>query len=183
MIDKDSGTEPETPVLKDANYEGETFEREAFIGVDASRAKLLECTLKSCTFSSVKVDDAVLQVHFVDSKIEGVNFFTAKHSLIELEFTNCVVRHASFASLKLKGLKFTKCELHGIDFADADLTKASFKESSFEDCVFKNTNLREADFRSARGYQIDPTLNRMSKAKFSTPEVLGLLASFGIEID
>ena len=48
------------------------------------------------------------------------------------------------------------------------------------------SNLRElekADFRTAFNYSIDPENNRMKKAKFSPPEVVGLLNKYDIEID
>jgi fluoroquinolone resistance protein len=172
-----------TRVLTGRDFEEDEFKREQFAGVDARGAKFIDCRFSECVLSSVKLDDAVLQVHFENSKIEGINFFTAKRSLIDLSFKNCLIRHSSFATLKLKGVKFIDCQLQHVDFAESDLTKGSFNGSSFEECIFKGTVLKEVDFRGARGYQIDPTLNKLDRAKFNVPEVLGLLASFGIEIE
>ncbi|MFI5201366.1 MAG: pentapeptide repeat-containing protein, partial [Candidatus Kapaibacterium sp.] len=127
-------------------------------------------------------DGAVIQAKFINSKIEGINFFTAKRSLLSLSFDACLIRHSSFAELKLPKIKFTRCEFHNVDFSDADLSGADFSNSSFDECVFRNTNLSKADFRFASGYFIDPTQNKIRGAKFSSPDVLSLLASFEIEI-
>ncbi len=162
--------------------EGATLEGCTLIATDARNAKLIDCTFEACTLSSVKIDGAVLQVKFIASKIEGINFFTAKRELLSLEFENCLIRYSSFAELKLKETKFTGCTLQHVDFADADLTQADFTNSSFEHCAFRNTNLTKADFRGARGYSIDPRLNKLKGAHFDLPEVLGLLDAFDIEI-
>jgi hypothetical protein len=43
--------------------------------------------------------------------------------------------------------------------------------------------LEEANFVGAKNYFIDPTKNRVKKARFSQPEVLELLAGFKIVIE
>jgi hypothetical protein len=42
--------------------------------------------------------------------------------------------------------------------------------------------LEKADFYSAEGYQINPAINRIKKAKFSREGVLGLVAHLDINI-
>lgn len=176
---------PDTPLElhSDSDFEAETFRGLTLVATDLSRARLIDCRFESCALSSVRFDQATLQLDFAQCKIEGINFFTAKRSMLRLSFDGCLVRHSSFAELKLAGIHFTNCTLQNVDFADADLSKADFSNASFEDCTFKNTNLTKASFVGARGYMIDPTLNRVRGAKFSIPEVLALLAPFGIEIE
>ncbi|MDP4199726.1 MAG: pentapeptide repeat-containing protein [Bacteroidota bacterium] len=168
--------------IRGNEFEGATFRQCELIGTDARDAKFIGCTFEGSTLSSVKVDGAVIQAHFVNSKIEGINFFTAKRELLLLSFTNCLIRYSSFAELKLKKIKINGCTLQFVDFADADLTEANFENSSFEDCTFRNTNLTKADFRTARGYSVDPRINTIKGAHFDLPEVLGLLDAFDIEI-
>jgi fluoroquinolone resistance protein len=168
---------------RDSDHEGENFVGLSLIATDARNAKLIDCTFERCTFSSVKLDGATLQCKFVGCKIEGINFFVAKRSMLQLEFDGCLIRHSSFAELKLPGILLTNCTLQNVDFADAHLSKANFHGSSLEDCTFRNSNLTKADFRQSRGYIIDPTLNRVRGAHFDIPEVLSLLGGFGIEID
>src|ERR1035437_7714696 len=168
--------------LMDHELEGVTFAQCTLIETDARDAKLIGCTFDGSTLSSVKIEGAVIQSHFLNSKIEGINFFMAKRELLSLSFANCLVRYSSFAELKLKKIAMTGCSLQFVDFADADLTEADFSNSTFEDCTFRNTNLTKADFRTARGYSIDPRLNKLKGAHFDLPEVLGLLDAFDIAI-
>jgi fluoroquinolone resistance protein len=169
--------------LSQQEFEGITFNGEAAIGLDLSDRKFIDCVFDRCQLSSVKVQGAVIQAKFQNSKIEGVNFFTAKKSLLSLSFESCLIRHSSFAELKLPKIRFTGCELHNVDFADADLSGADFSDTTFDECVFRNTNLTKADFRTASNYYIDPTQNKIRGARFSSPEVLSLLSGFDIVIE
>jgi uncharacterized protein YjbI with pentapeptide repeats len=85
--------------------------------------------------------------------------------------------------LKLKNTRFKKCSLQEVDFAGADLTNSAFDGCDLTRTIFDQTILEKADFRTAGNYSIDPTKNRMKKAKFSLPGVLGLLSKFNIEIE
>jgi len=48
--------------------------------------------------------------------------------------------------------------------------------------TFAHTNLEYADFTTSYNYSINPETNRIHKAKFSMPEVLGLLSHYDIQI-
>ena len=63
---------------------------------------------------------------------------------------------------------------------NCDLREAQFTKSSLEESIFENTNLTKADFSEAIDYTINPERNKIKKAKFSMPEVLGLLKEFNI---
>ncbi|MGL4875523.1 MAG: pentapeptide repeat-containing protein [Clostridium sp.] len=65
---------------------------------------------------------------------------------------------------------------------NCDLREAKFKDSSLSESIFENTNLSKADFSEAMDYVISPERNKIKKAKFSMPEVLGLLKDFDITI-
>jgi fluoroquinolone resistance protein len=171
------------PEGEDREFDNIVFRRCSFERSNLKQVRVLDCEFETCSLSSVSVDDAVLQATFIDSKIEGVNFFTAKRELMSLSFERCLIRYSSFAMLRLQKTKFIGCTLQFVDFADADLKESDFSNSAFEDCVFQNTILSKADFRGARGYTIDPTLNTVTQARFNVPDVLGLLSSFNIRID
>ena len=175
--------EQEFEDIQRQEFEDAEFTRCLFFGSDAREAKFVDCIFESCTLSSVKIDRAVLQATFRNCKIEGINFFTAKREVLSLAFENCLVRYSSFAELKLKETVFKACTMEQVDFADADLTEVEFTDCSFEDCTFCNTNLTKADFRRARGYQIDPRINKVKGARFDVSEVLGLLSAFEIRVD
>jgi fluoroquinolone resistance protein len=164
-------------------YEGEHFERLTLINTNLRDKKFVDCIFEGCSISSVKIDGALMQVAFKESKLEGINFFTAKQTLMRVSFYNCVIRHCSFAQLKLRDTKFVNCRMQNVDFAETDMTEADFSNSLFEDCVFQHTILTKANFTDAQGYVIDPTRNIIRKAKFNMPDVLGLLSSFDIVIE
>ncbi|SRR5579883_2493011 len=169
--------------LRSQDFEDVIFSGCTLISTEAREAKFIDCAFQECIISSVKFDGAVLQVEFKNSKIEGVNFFTAKREILSLSFEGCLVRYSSFAELKLKETRFKSCVFQHVDFADADLSGSDFSDSKFEECKFRNTNLSKANFQRAIGYTIDPTLNKVKGAKFDVPEVLALLAPFGIVIE
>ncbi len=175
--------EPASIFLSDSDFEGVTFQGETALNLDLSNRKFIDCIFERCQLSSVKIQGAVIQAAFNHSKIEGINFFTAKRALLSLSFHECLIRHSSFAELKLHSIKITGCELHNVDFSDADLSAADITNTTFDNCVFRNTNLTKANFRYATGYFIDPTLNKVKGARFSSPEVLNLLAGFDIVIE
>ena len=43
----------------------------------------------------------------------------------------------------------------------------------FTRATFENTNIEKADFRTSFNYSMDPEINRIKKAKFSLPNVIG----------
>ena len=69
------------------------------------------------------------------------------------------------------------------DFVNANLAKSDFRDSDLQASKFQNTNLENANLVGAKNYYIDPTQNKLKKAKFSSPGVLSLLAGFEIEIE
>ncbi len=153
-----------------------------FIGTDATEAKIIDCVFERCTISSVKFDRARLQAEFRECKVEGVNFFMAQRTLLSIHFKNCIIRHSSFATLKLRNISFEGCTLTNVDFAEADILGANFSNVKFDGCIFQSTNLAQANFQGAEGYAIDPTKNKLVGARFEMPEVMALLDVFRIEI-
>jgi fluoroquinolone resistance protein len=69
-----------------------------------------------------------------------------------------------------------------VDFTDADISQCVFDNCDLLGSIFKNTNLEKADLITASNYSIDPELNRLKKAKFSQPAVVGLLDKYDIII-
>jgi len=82
----------------------------------------------------------------------------------------------------MKATQFRKCSLQEVDFIEADLSVALFDDCDMSGAMFEDTILEKADFRSASNYTIDPEINRIKKAKFSIPDVIGLLGKFDIKI-
>jgi uncharacterized protein YjbI with pentapeptide repeats len=89
----------------------------------------------------------------------------------------------SFYKLKLKGTCFKNCDLKEADFTESDLTLSFFDNCNFEGAIFESTIIEKADFRTSINYSIDPTGNRIKKAKFSINGLAGLLDKYDIQIE
>ena len=142
-----------------------------------------EPTFDGCNLSMVKtVKTAFKEVKFNNCKLLGVRFENCSEFLFQVYFENCVLNLASFYKLNLKKTTFKHTSLHEVDFTEADLTGAIFDNCDLERAIFENTVLEKADFRTAYNYSIDPSINKIKKAKFSLAGVAGLLDKFDIEI-
>jgi uncharacterized protein YjbI with pentapeptide repeats len=78
---------------------------------------------------------------------------------------------------------FKYSQLKEVDFTESDLTNALFESCDLMMATFDHTILEIADFRSAFNYTIDPEINKLKGAKFSTLGLSGLLAKYNIEIE
>ena len=87
-----------------------------------------------------------------------------------------------FPQVKIKKTIFKKSQFYEADFAECDLTNCIFENCDFTRATFENTNIEKADFRTSFNYSMDPEINRIKKAKFSLPNVIGLLDKYDIEI-
>jgi uncharacterized protein YjbI with pentapeptide repeats len=70
-----------------------------------------------------------------------------------------------------------------VDFTETDLTESLFENCDLARATFANTMLEKTDFCTAYNYSIDPDLNRIKKAKFSTAGIAGLLDKYDILIE
>lgn len=73
--------------------------------------------------------------------------------------------------------------MHEVEFTEADLHSAIFDACDLHFSTFERTNLEKADLRTAVNFSINPTVNRIKKAKFSRDRLAGLLDSFSIVIE
>jgi uncharacterized protein YjbI with pentapeptide repeats len=83
----------------------------------------------------------------------------------------------------MKHSRFVESVIRGTDFINVDLEGSDFSGSDLQDSRFHNAVLENANFVGAGNYYIDPTANKLKKAKFSVPEVLSLLARFEIKVE
>jgi fluoroquinolone resistance protein len=155
-----------------------------FYNSDLSGTTFTECEFNNCNFSMAKIrNSAFKDVKFQYCKLLGLNFNECNKFLMLLDFEDCHLDLASFAKLKLKNTRFKNCSLQEVDFSDTDLSNSVFDNCDFSRAIFGNTILEKADLRTSRNYVIDPEDNRMKKAKFSIPGVLGLLIKYNIVVD
>lgn len=120
---------------------------------------------------------------FKTCKLLGVAFNECNKLLLSVEFQDCQLNLSSFLKLNLKSTRFTNCNLQEVIFSEADLRESVFDNCNLSRAEFEYTNLEKSDFRSSFNYSIHPESNRIKKAKFSLPGVIGLLDQYNIEIE
>ncbi|MFA5986100.1 MAG: pentapeptide repeat-containing protein [Parcubacteria group bacterium] len=173
-----SGEKRESFEISNCVFNGCNFTETDFTGT-----KFIECVFDGCNFSNSKiVNCSFCDVVFTECKISGVVFGEINKFLLSWKFHDCAVKLCSFSMLDIKNSAFVGCEIHETDFVDSDLTGSDFANSDLKGSKFHNANLSKANFVGAVNYYIDPTANKIAKAKFSSPEVMSLLAGFDIII-
>ena len=157
------------------------YENCRFIDCNFSNTSLAEFNFSECSFSGCNLSMATLtktvfgDVQFKECKLMGLHFEDCNQVPFIASFEDCVLNFSSFYKVKIKKFIFKKSTIREVDFTDADL--CDLTKSKFE-----NTNLEKADLRTASNYSINPEINKIKKAKFSVPGVIGLLDKYDIEI-
>jgi uncharacterized protein YjbI with pentapeptide repeats len=122
-------------------------------------------------------------VRFTDCKITGVDFTPCNNFLFSVKFESCVLDFSTFQQKKMKKTVFSNCSMKETHFSGNDLAESVFDNCDFTGALLQDNNLEKADFRTAQHFIIDPTSNKLKKAKFSVGGLPGLLVGFGIEVD
>lgn len=165
------------------------FDRCTFVNCDFSsstirQSNFMDCLFDSCNFSMAQLHHSGLKnCDFINSKLVGVDFSVCNDFLFSVNFKNCQLDYSTFFQKKMKKTKFIECSLKEVDFSEVELTEAVFISSELMGAIFENTNLVKADLRSAKNYIIDPENNKIKKARFSYPGIIGLLEKYDILID
>ena len=164
------------------------FERCAFVETAFLDCRFVSCQFLHCDLSMVQIDGTAFSAtQFEHSKVMGIDWTRGTWPEIQvkgpLAFRECVLTHSTFIGLNMKEAQYLACVARDVDFREAILAKADFSDTDLSGSYFINTDLREADFRRAYNYQIDPTQNKIEKAKFTLPEAMSLLYSLDIVLD
>lgn len=162
-------------------YEDCTFRHLDLSGASLADYIFTNCRFTDCNLSNVAVSNtAFREVRFSNCKMLGILFEDCHTFLLEMGFDSCNLAMASFRAIKLPGTVFNACILHEADFSEANMKQAVFRNCDLLNAVFEYTELVNADLASARNYRINPERNRLKGARFSYPEVEGLLADYGV---
>jgi uncharacterized protein YjbI with pentapeptide repeats len=173
----------QNPLTK-GEYENCVFNACNFSDNDLSEFKFIEFTFNSCNLSLAKLNKTALRdVKFKDCKMLGLRFDTCNDFGLSFLFDVFQLNHSSFYKLKIKKTIFKNSQLQETDFAESDLTSSVFDNCNLAQATFDHTILEKVDFRTSYNYSIDPEINKMKKAKFSMPAVLGLLDKYDIDIE
>ncbi len=169
--------------LPKGEYDNCTFVNCVFLDSDLSNVSFAECEFQDCDLSNVNLKETVFNdVNFKNCKLLGLQFNHCSDFLFSVTFKSCNLNLSSFYQVKTKGTHFDTCLLQNVDFTEADMSGSLFNNCDFKKALFDRTKIEKADFRSSYNYMIDPEINSIKKAKFSMPEVLGLLSKYNIEV-
>lgn len=165
-------------------YENCTFRNCNMMEADLSGARFTDCRFEGCDMSLAVLQGVIFNnAFFKDCKMLGLKFDSCDPFAFSVGFEGCILDSSSFFKRKLAKAVFDRCRLWEVDFGDCDLQQARFAECDLRRAQFADTDLRKADLRTAVNYTIDPNINKIRKAKFSLSGIVGLLESYGIEID
>jgi uncharacterized protein YjbI with pentapeptide repeats len=155
-----------------------------FSDQDLSGYSFNECTFYDCNFSLAKIlNTAFRDVKFKGCKLMGLRFEDCNSFGQSFSFEDCTLNHASFFQVKMRKTVFKNTSLLEVDFSEADLSESTFQECPLSLALFNRTNAEKCDFRTAFGYSIDPEINRLKNARFSTSGISGLLDKYNLIIE
>lgn len=168
----------------ETDFENCTFQKSNFSKLDLESYEFSDCTFIDCDFSMTKITGVVFSnIKFVDCKIMGVDFSKCSRFTFSVSFEKCILNYCFFLKNSLKKTIFKDCIIKEAAFSECDLSFALFHNCDLLTTVFERNNLECCDFRSAQNYNLNPSDNRIKKAKFSYPGVIGLLSHLNIIIE
>lgn len=171
-------------LLPPGDFEGCRFSHCDLQGTDLSGINFTECVFENCNLSGTKILQTTFNdVKFSGCKMLGLHFETANQHLFAVSFEKTILNLCSFYQCKMKKTPFLQCSLQEVDFTETLLTEARFDGSDLKGAKFEHSVLEKADLRTAVNYFLDPELNRIRQARFSSPAVLALLGKYQIRID
>jgi fluoroquinolone resistance protein len=190
-------------MLEATVYDDITFEKQAFANLqitgkefqscmfkncDFSNSrflnnKFLDCTFEGCNLSLMKLESSTLSsARFNNCKILGVIFSECQNFLFSVEFESCILDYSSFFGKKMIKTGFSQSSLKEVNFTQTNLSGSVFDQCDLLGTIFSGTDLTAANFTTAFNYIIDPELNNIKKASFSTNGIAGLLMKYQIKI-
>jgi uncharacterized protein YjbI with pentapeptide repeats len=178
----------EKEIYADKAIRGREFQSCTFRNCDFSNStfagnKFLDCTFDSCNLSMIKLDQTTLNdVIFKNSKVLGVNFSKCTDFLFSVAFDNCILDYSFFMGKKMVKTKFSKSTLKEVSFSQTVLTGSIFSETDLTNAIFNRTDLSAVNFVTAFNYNIDPEINNLKKAIFSSQGLEGLLTKHQIKV-
>ena len=166
-------------IFEDCEFRSCLFTKTSFRGTAFISCTFTGSTLMMCDLTNTSLNEVV----FKECKIAGLNFTDCNKFAFKPEFLGCVLDADMFYGNNLRKAGFENCRLKNTDFIECNLNEGSFRKSEFAAVTFQNCNLEKAVFLEAKNYSIDPSTNRLKKAKFDLPEAQSFLAFLGIDLE
>lgn len=170
--------------LESGEYDNCRFLNCNFNQSDLYNITFIGCVFEGCDFSMAKLSNTTFSdIQFINCKMLGLHFEDCNKFVIMMNFKDCQLNLSSFLRIKLKSTRFINCSLQEVDFAEAELSGSKFDNCDFKGSIFENTKMEKCDFRGSVNYSIDPEFNKLKKAKFDMPGLIGLLDKYDISLD
>lgn len=170
--------------LENTLFEDCTFENSLFNGTSIRNTNFRNCTFRNCRFMNVEFESVKLSgARFTECSLIGLQFDTFGFREISFHTMNSRLEACVFEEVDISGAELEESLLRECSFLACELEGASFAGSDLPGTVFEQNNLTRANFRRAQNYELNPQNNKITKAQFSTPEVLTLLKYLNISID
>ena len=175
----------ETAEIRNKEFYECVFTHCSLLEAQINKCRLVDCVFCDCDLSMVDVTGSSFRsTKFKRSKLVGVNWTVASWpsfiSVSPIEFRECKIDYSTFIGLSLPKIIVKRCTAQEVEFSEADLSGADFRYTNLENSRFRQTNLERANFEGALNYNINLTLNKVTKARFAMPEALSLL--YGLDI-
>lgn len=171
-------------ILEKGEYELCLFQNCNFSDSDLSSVRFIECEFIDCNLSNCKLYGTSFQdVRFSHCKMLGMQYDSCNAFNLIVLFDHCNLSHSVFQKMNLSRFSFKDCQMEGVDFEEAEMTGTCLQKCDLLNANFERTRLENADFRYAMNYRIDPEINIVKGAKFTFPEVQGLLDKYDIIIE
>ena len=165
-------------ILKDVEFDNCTFLNCDLSNQDFSDAQFTDCEFTDCNLSLIRLAKTALR----NCKMLGLRFDDCNAFGLAFTFENCILNYSSFFKTSIRNTLFRNSQLVEVDLSESNLTGSVFDNCNLSGAVFEHTVLDKADLATSYHYSINPETNRIKKAKFSYPGVLGLLNQYDIEI-
>ena len=172
-------------IIHNTEFQDCQFIASSFIDTQFINCSFTNCLFKKSNLSLLSIPQSSFSTtRFEDSKCIGINW-TKAHTKpsIQLYFEQCDIGHSSFVGLNCKQSHFIKCRAFEANFSETTLQEASFKGSNLEGTLFNHSDLTQCNFTGATHYHINSKTNVLSKAIFSLPEAMSLLAALDIVLE
>ena len=168
-------------MLPKQEYENCSYINCNFSGSDLSNVTFRECLFTDCDLSLAQMKNTVFSdVQFLNCKLLGLHFDNCDDLFLSVDFENCILELSVFYKILLKRTRFKDCNLSGADFTETNLSHSLFLNCNLKNTIFERSILEHVDFTSSFNFSINPEANKISKAKFSKENLIGLLDKYQI---
>lgn len=174
----------ENTEIYDYTFDSCVFKNCSFNKVQFTNASFSSCEFYNCELVLCKQDGTTFDdVFFKSCRLTGINFTDCAEFGFNPNFSDCLLDSCVFYDNTLSRCRITESTLRNTDFSNCRLKETDFSQTRFQNCSFLGCIMDKADFRSASGYSIDPSANKVKGALFSLPEAASFLKYLGVTVE